>query len=140
MVDNSYDFYLGNKQYIKTVDGLTECRQVVNLGEINKDSKEPDEYNFIELKNGKTVTTKPYGYVKYAEITVPENSKYGDNYPVKVSIYNGDTKVGETTNKFGSNKTYKIDLNVYSDDFKIVFTHSNKILPEVVMNFELVKY
>lgn len=140
MVDNSYDFYLGNKQYIKTVDGLTECRQVVNLGEINKDSKEPDEYNFIELKNGKTVTTKPYGYVKYAEITVPENSKYGDNYPVKVSIYNGDTKVGETTIKFGSNKTYKIDLNVYSDDFKIVFTHSNKISPEVVMNFELVKY
>ena len=140
MVDNSYDFYLGNKQYIKTVDGLTECRQVVNLGEINKDSKEPDEYNFIELKNGKIVTTKPYGYVKYAEITVPENSKYGDNYPVTVSIYNDDTKVGETVINFGSNKTYKIDLNVYSDEFKIVFTHSNISAPEVAMNFELIKY
>ena len=140
MVDNSFDFYLGNKQYIKTVDGLNECRQVVDLGSINKDSGEPDEYNFIELKNGKTVTTNPYGYVKYAEITVPENTKYGDNYPVTVSIYNGNTKVGETVIKFGSNKTYKIDLNVYSDDFKIVFSHSHTIVPEVAMNFELIKY
>ena len=61
-----------------------------------------------------TLSTKPYGYVDYVELTVTKNENAG-NTPVKVTLYNGDTKISDTvTVDFADSKTYKIP--VYDKD------------------------
>lgn len=131
MVDNSYDFYIGNKTYIKTISGLSLCRQDVKLS----------EYKRVGLENGKIIEIKnPLGYVESAEVKVLKNETYGDNYPVTMAIYKGDVKVNEVTLKFGADNSYSIPVKQFGDDIKIKFTHSHKVNPNVDMNVALIKY
>ena len=131
MVDDSYDFYMGNKTYVKTVSGLDLCKQTVKLS----------DYKKVTLSNNKTVEIKnPFGYVKTADITVLKDDTYGDNYPVKMAIYKGSKKINEVTLKFGNNDSYSIPIEDFGDDLKIVFTHSNSKNPVVDMNVSLIKY
>ena len=104
IVDDQYDFYLINGGYAKTVTDLKQCRQVLHVSDADKSA----------ITDGLTLSTKPYGYVDYVELTVTKNENAG-NTPVKVTLYNGDTKISDTvTVDFADSKTYKIP--VYDKD------------------------
>ena len=130
-VDNSYDFYIVDNTYLHTLSELEECRQVVKLS----------DYDTVGLSDGKTITTKPYGYVKYVELTVIGNDTYGDKYPVTLTLYDNGKKISEPTQlTFEANKTYKIEVNDYVDELQAVFTHSNSKNPNIDMSMEIIKY
>lgn len=130
MVDNSYDFYLADKDYYRTVSELNECRQVVKLG----------SYNNITLSNGKTVSAKPYGRVKYVEFTVSKSDVW-KAYPVTVTLYDGSKQLGEPVKlDFSANSTYMIAVNDDVNEVTAKFTHSYSQNPDVNMNMEIVKY
>lgn len=130
-VDNSYDFFIVDNDYFHTISELEECRQTVKLS----------EYDTVGLSNGKTFKTKPYGYVKYVELTVIHNDNYGDDYPVTITLYDNGKKISEPTKlTFEANRTYKIEVNDYVDELQAVFTHSNSKNPNIDMNMEIIKY
>ena len=121
-VDDQYDFYLINKGYAKTVTDLKQCRQVIHVSDADKS----------DISDGKTISTKPYGYVDYVELTVTKNKNAGTT-PVKVTLYNGDTKISDTvTIDFSDSRTYTIpvynnDASHYVDTLNVRFNTSKKV-------------
>ena len=139
-VDDTYDFYLRNNKvsdpndprenYFHTVAELHECRQYVKF----------DESDYVTISNGKTYATKPFGFVKYVELTVPKNETYGNKYPVTLTLYDKGTQIGEPIQlTFGATKIYKIEINDYVEELQAVFTHSLSLDPRIGMNMEIVK-
>ena len=132
IVDDSYDFYLYNNSFVHTVSGLNECRQRVKLG---------SGYNSFDLESGTTVVAKPYGFVKYVELTVPKQNISGD---VTLSLYetaNGaHKKIGEDIKlTFESNHTHVIVVNDYVEQLQAEFSCSFNKKP-ASMNMTIVKY
>lgn len=109
-IDDSYDFYLADGGYYKTVSDLKDCRQNVKICNNG-------DYDTTSISNNKTLKTKPYGYVEYVEITVPENNTWkGYTY-----------------------KFYVTDKNHYVDELSIKFGNSNKQDPNINMSVVVVK-
>lgn len=141
IVDDSYDFYLYNHSYVHTVTGLNECSQQVNL--------DPNHgFNLFDLNpdKDKTVTAKPYGFVKYVELTVPEqiNKDYLNGKTVTLTLYdkvNGERKqIGEKINiTFGNSQTHMIVVNDYVEELEAVFTWPYE-KKGASMNMTIVKY
>ena len=137
-VDNTYDFYLtgDGDRYYHTVSDLQECRQTIKISDGSND------YDTTSIKDGKTLTTKPYGYVDYVEITVPKNETW-KAYPVTVALFNGSTQISDTvTIDFSTGKTYKVkvkDGQNYVGELSIKFGNKNSKNPDVNMNVTVVK-
>lgn len=143
-VDDDYDFYLSNNNnydpndpdspkgdYLHSVMGLSECRQPVKLS----------EYDYITLTNGKTVTAKPFGFVKYVELTVPQNDAYGEYFPVTLTLYDNGKQIGEPLQlTFEKSQVYKLEINDYVEELQFKFTHSLSTTPHINMNMEIVKF
>ncbi|MBO7450314.1 MAG: DUF4214 domain-containing protein [Clostridiales bacterium] len=134
-IDDSYDFYLADGGYYHTVSDLKECRQNVK---INTNS----DYDTIGISDGKTITTKPYGYVEYVEITVPMNETW-KGYTVSATLYDGSKKISDTVKiDFSKSQTYKLAVTNngnYVDELTIKFSNSNKQNPNVNMSVVVVK-
>ena len=135
-MDEDFDFYLKNNSgsmlpYIHNASGLKECRQIVDL----------DPFDFI-YSSGKSYTTKPYGYIRYAELTVPENATY-KNKTVSLTLKDKTSgqKIAEQVVTIGAGKTYKIDINKDVDELEVVvqqsFSTSDPV--NIKMNLQLVK-
>ena len=143
-VDDDYDFYLRNNtnydpndpdspkgDYLHNVMGLSECRQPVQLS----------EYDYITITNGKMIKSKPFGFVKYVELTVPQNDIYGKNYPVTLTVYDKGKQIGEPLQlTFDKSQVYKLEVNDYVEELQFKFTHSLSITPHLTMNMEIVKF
>ncbi|MBR4733093.1 MAG: hypothetical protein IK081_10035 [Lachnospiraceae bacterium] len=134
IVDDSYDFYLYNQGYVHTVTKLNECRQQVNLSG-------KDGYDLFNLENDKTFEAKPYGFVKYVEVTVPKQNISGE---ATLRLYEtaGETRkqIGEDIKiMFDSSRTHMIVINDYIENLEAVFTwpYSKK---GASMNMTIVKY
>ena len=143
-IDSKYDFYLTGESdhYYHTTSDLMTCRQLVN---INSDND--SDYDTTSIKNGKTLTAKPYGYVEYVEITVPKNTTW-KSYPVNVTLYDGTKKISDTVKiDFSEGHTYQIPIKNFSssednnwvNELNIKFTHSYSKDPNVSMNITIVK-
>lgn len=144
IVDDDYDFYMNNRHYYHTLAGLAECTQNVALSDTDT----------VKITNGKTVNTKPYGYVKYINIKVPNDTANAGN-TVTLTLYekagiNSDGRlvqlstpkqIGTPTKiTLGSEQVIKVEVNDFVDDLQAVFTHSLSKNPEVKMSMEIVKY
>ena len=143
-VDDDYDFFLRNNKnydpdnpdspkgdYLHTIMGLSECRQPVQLS----------EYDYVSITNGKTIKTKPYGFVKYVELTVPQNDIYVKNYPVTLTLYDNGKQIGEPLQlTFEKSQVYKLEVNDYVEELQFKFTHSLSTTPHINMNMEIVKF
>ncbi len=135
-IDDAYDFYLKNNSssvlpYIHSASGLKECRQNVKL----------DDFDYIYATE-KSYTTKPYGYVRYAELVVPENTSYA-NKTVNLTLKDKKSgqKLVEQVLTLGAGKTYKFDINKDIDEIEVVLkqSFSTSIPVKVRMNLQLVK-
>lgn len=125
IIDDQYDFYLKNKTYAHTKDGLNLCRQTVTLS---------DGGSKVNISNGKKYTINQYGYVNYVELNVTANSDY-TKYPMTVDI-NG---VKQTID-FKENKIYKFEINDYIDNVDVTFNHDSSSDLKVDMNMAIIKY
>ncbi|MBR4731798.1 MAG: hypothetical protein IK081_03420 [Lachnospiraceae bacterium] len=149
IVDDTYDFYLrsnSNKSggtYAKSVVGLHECRQNVKL----------TEYSLVTLKNGRTfpyvieggaeksVPVKPYGFVKYVELTAVASDTYKNYSPVTLTFYDGTKQLGEPVEiSLDKTQTHMIVINDFVDELTFKVSHSNSTSPEISMDVEIVKY
>ncbi len=135
-IDDAYDFYLKKNSgsvlpYIHSASGLKECRQNVKL----------DDFDYIYATE-KTYTTKPYGYVRYAELVVPENTSYA-NKTVNLTLKDkaSGQKLVEQVLTLGAGKTYKFDINKDVDEIEVVLkqSFSTSVPVRVRMNLQLVK-
>lgn len=120
-IDNTYDFYIRDKQHIETLTGLQECRQPI-----------------------KDASVKPFGYVKFLEISVPKSSRTSGK-TATVTLYdrsNGSsTQIGEPVKiSLDSEEPYRI--SVYKDvkEIQAVITNANFGNPYNTIDMELVKY
>lgn len=128
-VDDTYDFYLKNQDYHHIVCELHECKQPVKLGNSEK----------VTISNNKSFSTKPYGYVKYVQIRIPDNSANA-NKIVNFTLYNNGSKVGDTIKiTLGTEKVYTIQINDYSDELKGEFTHTLSSSPTENIELEIIK-
>lgn len=144
-VDDQYDFYLCDQNYAKTLIGLHECRQPVMLAGKNKDGQYEvwDDVTLSNktVSNGKAYTTKPYGFVKYVEVTIAENPIYGANYPVTMTLRDDGKQIGEKIQlTFEESRTHIIVVNDYVKELQVEFENKNSVDPKVVMVMEVVKY
>ena len=137
IVDDSYDFYLyrnNDNSYVHTISGLNECRQQVDLG---------GKYSKFDLNKDKikTFTVKPYGFVKYVELTVPKQSVSGE---ATLRLYEtaGETRkqIGEDVKiTFDSNRTHMIVINDYIEKLEAEFSYDSS-KTGASMNMTIVKY
>ena len=139
-VDDSYDFYIGEKKYIQTISGLDLCRQNLKLNEWKTFGLSNNRTIYLDKENENGTYFNPYGFVESIEVTVLKNDEYGDKYPVNMTVYKGDKKISEVTLKFGANNTYSLPVKEFGEDLKVVFTHSNSKNPSIDMNMALIKY
>lgn len=148
IVDDTYDFYLRSNSdktggiYAQTITGLHECRQNVKLTESSK----------VTLKNGRTFPykkdtvetanpVKPYGYVKYVELTAVGSDTYKKYSPVTLTFYDGTKQIGEPVEILPyASQTHMIVVNDYVDGLTFVVSHSNSADPSIDVDMEIVKY
>ena len=153
MIDDSYDFYLRRNRsdsnpndprapYLHTINGLNECRQHVKLQVVNNLNLE--YLSYTSLNNGLSFKTKPYGFVKYIELTTtPWNSVGGD---VTLTLYDngavgGRKQLGDPiVLPIGETRTHIIYINDYVEELEGVFTHSLSSTPQTCMSMNIVKY
>ncbi|MCR5460299.1 MAG: hypothetical protein K6F51_10410 [Acetatifactor sp.] len=139
-VDDKYDFYLCDQDYAKTLIGLHECRQPVKLAE-GDDVWDDVTLSNKMVSNGLAYTTKPYGFVKYVEVTIAENPIYGVNYPVTMTLRDNGKQIGEKIElTFEESRTHIIVVNDYVEELQVEFENKNSVAPKVVMVMEVVKY
>ncbi|MBR4731804.1 MAG: hypothetical protein IK081_03450 [Lachnospiraceae bacterium] len=139
-VDDKYDFYLSDHNYARTLIGLHECRQPVKLAQ-GEDVWDSVTLSTKTVSNGKAYTTKPYGFVKYVEVTIAENPTYGDKYPVTMTLRDNGEQIGEKIQlTFEESRTHVIVVNDYVEELQVEFENSNATAPSVVMVMEVVKY
>ena len=150
IVDDTYDFYVkgvsgSGATYDKTFIGLHECRQNVKL----------TDFSTLTMKNGKsfpnkknygtgveTLTpVKPYGLVKYVELSVLKNDTYKNFSPVTLTFYDGDKQIGEPVElSYTTTQTHMIVINDFVDNLTFKVSHSNSTNPELCINMTVVKY
>ena len=154
IVDDTYDFYIkvgddGKGSYDKTIIGLQECRQNIRLTSFSK----------VELINGKkfptkrvykesikewvteTAPVKPYGFVKYIELTALKDGVYQYYSPVTLTFYDGTKQIGDpVVISLNKTETHVIVINDFVDSLTFVASHSNSTDPTNVMNMTVVKY
>lgn len=151
IVDDTYDFYLRSNSdksggiCARSIVGLHECRQNVKL----------TEYSMVTLKNGRTfpyvtepntkedvtVPVKPYGFVKYVELTAIMNDTYKNYSPVTLTFYDGTKQLGDPVEiSLDKTQTHMIVINDFVDSLTFKVSHSNSKSPEISMNMEIVKY
>ena len=143
IVDDTYDFYLKSGTYAKSITGLHECRQNVNLT-IYSNTTLKNGRKFPYQKNGDAETViplKPYGYVKYVELTTIGSDTYKSYSPVTLTFYNGTKQIGEPVQiSLTTSQTHLIVVNDFVDELTFVVSHSNSNNPEIGMDMEIVKY
>ena len=150
IVDDTYDFYLRSNSdksggtYAKSITGLHQCRQNVKLTDLSK----------VTLKNGRTfpykkvsndveqaTPLKPYGFVKYVELTAIMNDTYKNYSPVTLTFYDGTKQLGEPVEiSLDKTQTHMIVINDFVDELTFKVSHSNSTSPEISMDVEIVKY
>lgn len=151
IVDDTYDFYVkvgsdGKGSYDnRTITGLHECRQDVKL----------TEYSTATMTNGKTfpykkdfqtgvvtvTPVKPYGLVKYVELTVLKNEAYKNYSPITLTFYDKDKQIGEPVElSYTTTQTHMIVINDFVDELTFKVSHSNSTSPELSINMTVVKY
>ena len=135
-MDDTFDLYLKKNSgsllpYLHNATGLKECRQNVQL----------DSFDYI-YSSAHSFTAKPYGYVRYAELTVAENTTY-KNKTVNVVLKDKSSgqKLAEQSITLGAGKTYRFDINKDVEEFEVVLSQSfSTSMPvKVSMNLQLVK-
>ena len=135
-IDDNYDFYLKNNSgsvppYLHNATGLKVCRHVVKL----------DDFDFV-YSTAHSYSAIPYGYVRYAELTVAENTTYkGKTVNVTLKDKNSGQKIAEQVVTLGAGKTYKFDINKDVDAMEVVLQQSFSTAQPVSikMNLQLVK-
>lgn len=143
IVDNTYDFYIRNNKdarapYLHTLAGLHECRQAI-------DNLDYRTYTAVDNDNHQKIfTAKPYGFVKYIELTTaPWDSSSGD---ITLTLYDTSTKNGkkqlgeQITIPVGEAHTHIIYINDYVENLQGIFSHSLSKDPKTCMTIEIVKY
>lgn len=134
-VDNEYDFFMkknnSGQPYLHTVSGLNLCRQNMKL----------DANGYVV--SGKSFTAKPFGYVKYAELTVPAASSYSGK-TITVTVKEKSTGKTITTQQItlGDAKTVQLNIERYVDELEVVFTHSLSTgsSTKIAMKLDIIKF
>jgi len=150
IVDDTYDFYLKDNgdsraRYLHAVTGLHECRQPVNLWDNSIDNPESNkQHSFVYFtNNSKTIktTTKPYGFVKYAEITTLKNTNITGQVTVTLREKTTGKQIGEVINlTFESSHTHVIVIDDFVEELEVEISHNQSTMPKIDMIMELVKY
>ena len=137
IVDDSYDFYLYNKNYIHTVARLNECRQQVNLSGVNG----YDKFALSDTSPASPFSVKPYGFVKYVELTVPNHNISGTaTLKLYKTVDGKQSQIGEDVMiDFNSSQTHIIAVNDYADVIEAVFIRKGAQI-NANMNMTIVKY
>ncbi|MBR3057178.1 MAG: DUF4214 domain-containing protein [Clostridiales bacterium] len=135
-IDDSFDFYLKNnsgsmKRFLHNASGLKDCRQLVNL----------DDFDYV-YPEAHSYSTYPYGYIRYAELTVPENTTYkGKTVNVTFKDKITGQKLGEQNVTLGAGRTYKIDINRDVEELEVTVKQSflTSAPVNIKMNLQILK-
>ena len=152
-VNDEYDFYIRDNSeeghpewlpYFRTKNELKQCRQVVQLNSPKSTASYLIINNGSEFPKGNDDSLKPatpYGFVEQVELSVPQNASYGSKYPVTVTLYDGEKKLGQSkVITFDAERKYVFEVNAYVDNLHVKFEHSYPGSILVGMNMEIVKY